>query len=149
MVSHLIYVFFPLQSNLKGGARLVGEEMNRVTLIFGVLFVMYILLKVWFLLLVWMCVWWLTVELSECVKIFTDNDTSHTLPVICIHSHSHLHIFMFEAAVLLALKCLFSSVSGCLTDTRRVFFSYTAVWKQKSNVRETGKVEQGGARTYS
>ncbi|GAA6111390.1 mtp family protein [Tachysurus ichikawai] len=36
-----------LASNLKGGARLVGEEMNRVTLIFGVLFVMYILLKVY------------------------------------------------------------------------------------------------------
>ncbi|KAK2836499.1 hypothetical protein Q7C36_014368 [Tachysurus vachellii] len=36
-----------LASNLKGGVRLEGEELNRVTLIFGVLFVMYILLKVY------------------------------------------------------------------------------------------------------
>ncbi|XP_017309753.1 mtp family protein [Ictalurus punctatus] len=38
-----------LASNLKGGARLDGEELNRATLIFGVLFVMYILLKVYML----------------------------------------------------------------------------------------------------
>lgn len=46
MLSHLRYVSMPLQSNLKGGVRLEGEELARVTLMFGVLFVMYILLKV-------------------------------------------------------------------------------------------------------
>ncbi|XP_060798903.1 mtp family protein [Neoarius graeffei] len=38
-----------LASNLKGGVRLEGEELARVTLMFGVLFVMYILLKVYML----------------------------------------------------------------------------------------------------
>ncbi|KAB5530926.1 hypothetical protein PHYPO_G00134960 [Pangasianodon hypophthalmus] len=38
-----------LASNLKGGVRLEGEELSHVTLIFGVLFVMYILLKVYML----------------------------------------------------------------------------------------------------
>ncbi|KAF5908639.1 lysosomal-associated transmembrane protein 4A-like [Clarias magur] len=38
-----------LASNLKGGVELDGEELSRVTLIFGVLFVMYILLKVYML----------------------------------------------------------------------------------------------------
>lgn len=46
VLSHLRYVSMPLQSNLKGGVRLEGEELARVTLMFGVLFVMYILLKV-------------------------------------------------------------------------------------------------------
>ncbi|XP_058234009.1 mtp family protein isoform X2 [Hemibagrus wyckioides] len=36
-----------LASNLKGGIKLNGEELNQATLIFGVLFVMYILLKVY------------------------------------------------------------------------------------------------------
>ncbi|KAK1805111.1 hypothetical protein P4O66_019463 [Electrophorus voltai] len=36
-----------IAANLKGGVKLEGEELNRVTMIFGVLFVLYILLKVY------------------------------------------------------------------------------------------------------
>uniref|UniRef100_A0A8B9L736 Lysosomal protein transmembrane 5 n=1 Tax=Astyanax mexicanus TaxID=7994 RepID=A0A8B9L736_ASTMX len=36
-----------LASNFKGGVKLEGEELSQVTMIFGVLFVMYILLKVY------------------------------------------------------------------------------------------------------
>lgn len=145
----------PLQSNLKGGARLDGEELNRATLIFGVLFVMYILLKVCFLCCArgfWPCIY---LSICSYFKIgLTRTTDSPPLPVICSHWHSHIHIFMFEAAVLLTLKCMarkciFSSVGSWLTDTVKVFFSFTAVWKQKSNVGETGKLEGGGARTYS
>lgn len=109
---YLRYVSMLLQSNLKGVVKLEAEELSRVTLIFGVFFVMYILLKVWSLCFVH--AWVLTTCLSccsyfgICLMHTTVNVIAHTKVSCNLHTFTFTcsYLYVLSSCVFFTLKCM-------------------------------------------